>query len=192
VRRQRVERGRPHSLDIASSRRRGPQRAVHLLRQQRDRPVELGDRRLQVNLRRLRETGPRRRQRVGHRGQPAGQRAQPVGQRRVVPREQHVERLAGVGEQRVPGVLAQLLDLEQAAGHVVGHQRGVHPQLGRERHQVQVGEPGGVVVEAAPLVGERRLRPVREQAVEPVITKLGGGIRMAAHQVIEVAVGEPT
>ena len=191
VRRQRLERGRPGLVDLGH-RRVSAHGIGRCLRDQRDRPVELGDRGLQVNLRHPPEACARRRQRVGHPRQPAGQRVQPLRQRRVVPRQQHVDRRAGVGEQRVPGVLAQLLDFEQAARHVARHQRGVHPQLRLEGRPVQVGELGGEAVENAPLVRQRGLRHVRQQLVEPVIAQLGGGVGVAAGQVVDVLVGEPT
>ena len=191
VRRQRVERGGPRLVDLRCRRVAAPTASVRRVRDQRDRPVELGDRGLQVNLRHPPEAGAGRRQRVRHPRQPAGQRAQPLRQRRVVPRQQHVERRAGVGEERVPGLLAQLLDLEQAARHVARHQRGVDPQLRLEGRPVQVGQPGGEGVESAPLVRQRRLRPVRQQLVEPVIAQLGGDVRVPPGQVVNVLVGQP-
>ena len=84
---------------------------------------------------------------AGNLRQPPGDRTQPVGQRREVPGQQLVDGLARVGEQRVPGVLAQLVDLEHPPGHAVRHHRGVHPVLGRQGAAVDRGEPRGPAVE---------------------------------------------
>ena len=61
---------------------------------------------------------------------PEHRRFQPFGQRREIPGQQLVDGPAGVGEQRVPGVLAQFVELEDPPRHAVGHHRGVHPVLG--------------------------------------------------------------
>ena len=125
VRGEGLECGGPHSLHRAACLRRPAdvgglaESVVHLFRHQADGPVELGDRGLQVHLRHPAERGPGGGQGLRDRREPPGEGAEPVGQGRVVPGEQRVDRLARVGEQRVPRVLAQFLDLKQAARHVV-------------------------------------------------------------------------
>ena len=142
-----------------------------------------------MDLRHLTERGPRGGEGVGDRREPPRQRPQPVRQRRVVPGQQHVERLAGVGEQRVPGVLAQLFDLEQAARHVVAEHCRVDAGLLVKSGVVDGGQPGRELIQAPALGVERRRAAVGKLVVEAVVAKFGGDVGTAVRQVVEVILG---
>ena len=137
--------------------RRRFERGVYLVADQRDRAVELPDRGLQVHPGHPPELPPGPGQRRGNIRQPPGHRTQPVGQRGEVPGQQLIDGPARVGEQRVPSVLAQLVDLEHPPGHAVCHHRGVHPVLGGQGAAVERGEPGGPAVQRTAL-GRQGLR----------------------------------
>ena len=107
--------------------------------------------------------------RSGHRLQPAAERAQPVLHRPGVPGQQQVDRLAGQPEQRVPGVLAQLLQLEQPAVQAGPQDLGVD-RVGRlELVRVQAVQLVAVVGQ-----GGRGRRPGRPRSCRSAGRRTGG------------------
>ncbi len=150
-----LEGGRAHVGELGGALRRGPcylKRDVDLLADQRDRAVELPYRGLQVDPGHAPELPAGLGQEGGNGGQPGCHRTQPVRQRREVPGQQLVDGSAWVGLQRVPGVLAQRVDLEHPPLHAVRHHRGVHPVLGRQGVAIDGAELRGPAVERAPFI----------------------------------------
>ena len=88
-------------------------------------------------------------------------------------------------------MLAQLFELEQAAGDVVAEDGRVDAQLLVEARVVDRGQPGRELVEGAALVVERRRAAVGQLVVEAVIAELGGDVGVAARQVVKVILGQP-
>ena len=186
---QRLEGGGPHPGELRAAAGRGLKCGVDLLADQRDRPVELPDRGFQVHPRHPPELPPGLGQHRGNLRQPPGHRTQPVAQRREVPGQQLVDGLARVGLQRVPGVLAQLVDLEHPPRHAVRHHRGVHPVLGRQGTPIDRGEPRGPAVKRTPFGLKRLRRGIRQARVEPVIAEAGGGVWVPFGPVVQVLPG---
>ena len=99
--------------------------------------------------------------------------------------------MARVGQQRIPGVFGQLVELENAPRHALGHHRGVDPVLGRQHAGVHGVQPGRPAIQDAPLVGEGRGGGVGQAVIEPVVAQAGGQFRMPFGPVIEVLARQP-
>ena len=166
---QRVQSGRAHGGDVVAAFRRVPQGSVDDVGDQGDRARELGDRGLQVHLWHGSQQLPGGGQGRGDPGQPASDRGEAIWQRGEVPGEQPVDGPARVGQQRVPGVLTQLVMLEDLPGHVVRHHGRVHLVLRRQRGGIHRAERGRPVVQGLPVGCERVRGGAGQLGVEPVV-----------------------
>ncbi len=178
-------------LDLAAQRRLLGQGALQLGREQGARPGELADRRLDVHARHPAQRPPSGVQGMRYGVQPAGSGSQPVAEWRELARQQRVDRGARVGDQRVPLVVAQLLQCVQPGPQLGGEDLRVHAVGRRECVQlqcVQLGQPGG---RPALLVVERFGTEVCQPVVEAVVAECGGGVRMALQKLVQRAPGQP-
>ena len=186
---RRGPRGRQLSGHLAV--RRAGYRAVQFRADQPLGPLELADRGLQVHPGHLvRRHGTRRRQRVRDRRQPLGQAGQPDRQRCEIPGQQQVDRPPGVGQHRVPLVLAQLGGGEQDPLQLSEQDLRVHPVLRGQLAQVD-GHSLGEPVRAP--AGQLVVVPGRadgEPVVVAVLAEQGGQFRPALQQAVHGGPGQ--
>jgi hypothetical protein len=181
----RLGRGGPRRLDLAAQGRFGLESTLDLGREQVERALELGDGRLDVDGGHAAHRSPGGGEGLRDGGQPTGQAVQPVGQRGEVAGEQQVEGGAGVGEQRVPGVLAQFVEREEPLGELRAQDLQVDLVRDVEDRVVDAVQQAQVPLERAARLGQTRLGSVGKPAVVPVVTEPGGLDRVQLEQVVQ-------